>query len=30
VGATIWLGLYPPNIIDWAYDASTSLLAFLP
>lgn len=30
VGATIWLGLYPPNIIDWANDASRQLLAFMP
>jgi proton-translocating NADH-quinone oxidoreductase chain N len=27
---TIWLGLYPPNIIDWANDASRQLLALMP
>lgn len=30
VGATIWLGLYPPNIIEWANDASRQLLALMP
>ena len=29
VGATIWLGLYPPNIIDWANAASRELLALM-
>ena len=27
VGATIWLGLYPPNIIEMANNASRQLLA---
>jgi NADH-quinone oxidoreductase subunit N len=27
VGATIWLGFYPANILDWANDASRQLLA---
>jgi proton-translocating NADH-quinone oxidoreductase chain N len=30
VGATIWIGLYPPNIITWANDASRQLLAMIP
>ena len=30
VAATIWLGLYPPNIIEWANDASRQLLAMMP
>jgi NADH-quinone oxidoreductase subunit N len=30
VVATIWLGLYPPNIISWANDASRQLLALMP
>jgi NADH-quinone oxidoreductase subunit N len=30
VAATIWLGLYPPNIIAWANDASRQLLALMP
>jgi NADH:ubiquinone oxidoreductase subunit 2 (subunit N) len=30
VGATIWIGLYPPNIIEWANDASRQLLAMIP
>ena len=30
VVATIWLGLYPPNIIEWANDASRQLLALMP
>lgn len=30
VVATIWLGLYPPNIIAWANDASRQLLALMP
>lgn len=29
VGATIWLGLYPANILDWANDASRQLLAMM-
>jgi NADH-quinone oxidoreductase subunit N len=29
VGATIWLGLYPPSIIDWANSASRQLLALM-
>lgn len=29
VGATIWIGLYPPNIIEWANDASRQLLALM-
>ena len=28
--ATLWLGLYPPNIIEWANDASRQLLALMP
>jgi hypothetical protein len=30
VAATIWIGLYPPNIIQWANDASRQLLAMMP
>jgi NADH:ubiquinone oxidoreductase subunit 2 (subunit N) len=30
VGATLWLGFYPPNIIGWANDASRQLLAMIP
>jgi len=30
VGATIWLGLYPPSIIDMANNASRQLLALMP
>ena len=30
VGGTIWIGLYPPNIIELANDASRQLLAMLP
>ena len=30
VVATLWLGLYPPNIIAWANDASRQLLALMP
>lgn len=30
VAATLWLGLYPPNIIAWANDASRQLLAMMP
>jgi NADH-quinone oxidoreductase subunit N len=30
VVATIWIGLYPPNIIEWANDASRQLLALMP
>lgn len=29
VGVTIWLGLYPPNILEWANDASRQLLAMM-
>ncbi|HXF60749.1 MAG TPA: NADH-quinone oxidoreductase subunit N [Caldilineaceae bacterium] len=29
VFATIWIGLYPPNIIEWANDASRQLLALM-
>ena len=29
VAATIWLGLYPPNILQWANDASQQLLAMI-
>ena len=29
VVATIWLGLYPPNIIDWANTASRQLLGLM-
>lgn len=29
VGATVWLGLYPPNIINWANDASRQLLGLM-
>lgn len=29
VGATIWIGLYPPNVIEWANDASRQLLAMM-
>lgn len=29
VSATIWIGLYPPNIIEWANDASRQLLAMM-
>jgi NADH:ubiquinone oxidoreductase subunit 2 (subunit N) len=27
---TIWIGLYPPNVIEWANDASRQLLAMIP
>ncbi len=27
--ATVWLGLYPPNIIEWANTASRQLLGFM-
>lgn len=30
VVGTIWIGLYPPNILDWAADASRQLLAMIP
>lgn len=30
VAATIWIGLYPPNILEWANDASRQLLAMMP
>ena len=30
VAATIWIGLYPPNIIEWADNASRQLLAIMP
>jgi proton-translocating NADH-quinone oxidoreductase chain N len=30
VVATIWIGLYPPNVIQWANDASRQLLAMMP
>jgi proton-translocating NADH-quinone oxidoreductase chain N len=30
VVATIWIGLYPPNIIEWANEASRQLLAMMP
>jgi len=30
VGATIWMGLYPPSIIDLANTASRQLLALMP
>lgn len=30
VVATIWIGLYPPNILEWANDASRQLLAMMP
>jgi NADH-quinone oxidoreductase subunit N len=30
VAATLWIGIYPPNVIDWADDASRQLLALLP
>jgi proton-translocating NADH-quinone oxidoreductase chain N len=30
LGATIWIGLYPPSIIDLANNASRQLLALLP
>ncbi|MCB0132179.1 MAG: hypothetical protein KDD78_15070, partial [Caldilineaceae bacterium] len=26
VGATLWIGLYPPSVIDWANNASRFLL----
>jgi NADH:ubiquinone oxidoreductase subunit 2 (subunit N) len=26
VGATLWIGLYPTNVINWANDASRYLL----
>lgn len=29
VAATLWIGIYPPNVIDWADDASRQLLALL-
>jgi proton-translocating NADH-quinone oxidoreductase chain N len=29
VGATIWIGLYPPNVIEWANDASRQLLGLM-
>lgn len=29
VVATIWIGLYPPNLIDWADNASRQLLALV-
>ena len=29
VAATIWLGLYPSNIIDWVNRASRDLLALM-
>ncbi len=29
VGVTVWLGLYPPNIINWANDASRQLLGLM-
>jgi proton-translocating NADH-quinone oxidoreductase chain N len=29
VGATLWIGLYPPNVIEWANDASRQLLALM-
>jgi len=30
VVATLWIGLYPPNVIEWANTASRSLLTLLP
>jgi NADH-quinone oxidoreductase subunit N len=27
VAATLWLGIYPPNVIEWANDASQQLLS---
>jgi NADH:ubiquinone oxidoreductase subunit 2 (subunit N) len=27
--ATIWIGLYPPNVLDWANSASRHLLTFM-
>jgi NADH:ubiquinone oxidoreductase subunit 2 (subunit N) len=30
VVVTIWIGLYPPNILEWANDASRQLLALMP
>lgn len=29
VAATLWIGIYPPNVIEWADDASRQLLALL-
>jgi NADH-quinone oxidoreductase subunit N len=29
VVATIWLGFYPPNVIEWANEASRQLLALM-
>jgi proton-translocating NADH-quinone oxidoreductase chain N len=29
VAATIWIGLYPPNILNWANDASRQLLGMM-
>ena len=29
VVATLWIGLYPPTLIDWANDASRTLLALV-
>jgi hypothetical protein len=29
VVATLWLGIYPPNVIDWADKASRQLLAMV-
>jgi NADH:ubiquinone oxidoreductase subunit 2 (subunit N) len=29
VAATLWIGIYPPNVIDWADDASRQLLGLL-
>ena len=29
VAGTVWLGLYPPNIIDWANTASRQLLGLM-
>jgi hypothetical protein len=29
VGMTIWLGLYPPNVLEWANRASQELLLLM-
>jgi NADH:ubiquinone oxidoreductase subunit 2 (subunit N) len=29
VAATLWIGIYPPNVIGWANDASRQLLALV-
>jgi NADH-quinone oxidoreductase subunit N len=30
VVVTIWIGLYPPNVLEWVNDASRQLLALMP